>query len=242
MKYFLELIEVARTGGVCNGEATQLSPEAMELFWRAVENCQPFVFTPKNETPEEVETQPDSDQEYSLKEGAPFTSFSIEVLGKPVCSPRMGDHPVSLYCLLTFEAKDGVFVFVGLAKIGSITRVIALNNLGNIVDEFLKRLNQESVGREAGRTRVKIGTGSGKRTATYHGVIHVVPRKLRATYSGSRPVDWSYRFPVRGHWRVIEGLGKDRNGVYREHNRTWVSDHVRGDEKLPLVDRKTRVV
>lgn len=57
-------------------------------------------------------------------------------------------------------------------------------------------------------------------------------------------IEWSYRFAVMGHWRRLPDstkIGKDRSGDYIVPGATWVVDHIRGDENLPLID-KTRVV
>lgn len=53
-------------------------------------------------------------------------------------------------------------------------------------------------------------------------------------------IDWSHRWEVRGHWRHVKGLGKDRAGIYSVHGFTWVNNFVKGPEDKPLVV-KTRV-
>lgn len=42
----------------------------------------------------------------------------------------------------------------------------------------------------------------------------------------------SHAFKVRGHWRKIDGVGKDRNGNYRIEGFTWVVDYVKGQGEL----------
>lgn len=48
-------------------------------------------------------------------------------------------------------------------------------------------------------------------------------------------------FELRGHWRAHDGLGKDRDGNYCVGGFTWVKNHIRGDENLPLI-KKTRII
>jgi hypothetical protein len=57
----------------------------------------------------------------------------------------------------------------------------------------------------------------------------------------ARQIEWKNTWLVRGHWRHIEGLGKNRAGDYIVKNFTWVKDHVKGPEAAPLIN-KTRVV
>lgn len=73
-------------------------------------------------------------------------------------------------------------------------------------------------------------------------IIRIVPR------SGERPgpitqggiVDWSHRWEVRGHWRKVDGLGKDREGNYFIQGHTWVKQHTKGPEHAPLITDKVR--
>jgi hypothetical protein len=46
---------------------------------------------------------------------------------------------------------------------------------------------------------------------------------------------------VRGHWRKVNGIGKDRSGEYCVKEFTWVTEHDKGPDGKPLI-RKTRIV
>ncbi len=51
---------------------------------------------------------------------------------------------------------------------------------------------------------------------------------------------WTHQWRCRGHWRTLSSstsLGKDRNDVYNQWGRTWVSDHIRGPDDKPLVEK-----
>jgi len=54
-------------------------------------------------------------------------------------------------------------------------------------------------------------------------------------------IDWSHRWEVRGHWRKCDGIGKDREGKRCVNNFTWVKEHEKGPEDLPLI-KKTRII
>lgn len=59
--------------------------------------------------------------------------------------------------------------------------------------------------------------------------------------SGAGEIDWSHRWEVMGHWRKVDTIGKDRGGDYCVEGFTWVKEHIRGPEEMPLV-KKPRVV
>lgn len=49
---------------------------------------------------------------------------------------------------------------------------------------------------------------------------------------------YSHRWRVMGHWRNIEGIGKNRQGEYCVEGKTWVLDHIRGPEGLDIIEKK----
>jgi hypothetical protein len=48
------------------------------------------------------------------------------------------------------------------------------------------------------------------------------------TYGGS--MNWDICWEVRGHWRKVQTIGKDRTGNYGVPGATWVTPHIRGDK------------
>lgn len=70
-------------------------------------------------------------------------------------------------------------------------------------------------------------------------IVRIVPKAMRKR--DVRPItaggvlDWSHRWEVRGHWRHVRGLGKDRAGDYIVAGYTWVKDFVKGPQDKPLV-------
>lgn len=256
MKKFLEMIEIAkRKGVVATSQDGRLArfPANTEFgrdlnFWKVIEECHPFVFAPKNEAPIDI----DDDLKTLLGPDqrdldAPFKVFSIEVAGQSICVPRDHDK-IQTYvdCILVCELKPKEFVYFALCETrnGPETDrfIFSSNAEGAIVEEFLKRLNREATGLEHVRERIKIGTGSDKKTVTFRKVVHVRPRKSTISDSlNSRQIDWTHRWAVRGHWRKTHGYGKDRDGNYCVEGMTWVSEYEKGPEDAPMV-KKTRII
>lgn len=113
-----------------------------------------------------------------------------------------------------------------------------------IVSKLLKRLEKDVVGVEtsAGR-KIKIGSGKDKRFWRPRPIVHVSPKKSiqdMRPFEGAE-IDWSHRWEVRGHWREVKGIGKNRDGEYKVTGFTWVMNHVRGPEDKPII-KKTYVV
>lgn len=89
-------------------------------------------------------------------------------------------------------------------------------------------------GRFSGNTKVRMANVP---------ITIVVPRQVsRRTYVGSKQLDFSHRFEVRGHWRKTTGvLGKNREGEYVVQGYTWVKAHIKGPEDKPVI-KKTRII
>lgn len=75
-------------------------------------------------------------------------------------------------------------------------------------------------------------------------IIHITARTEKAKREiasvTGRQIDWSHRWAVRGHWRKVPGIGKNRAEEYEVQGFTWVKDCIKGDKKLPFV-KKTRI-
>lgn len=253
MKKFLELIEVARREGVFSRLPDRSYGHTFDnaQFWRAVENCNPFVFLPKGGDTKEVEdvAEPQGYDERDMD--APFRVFSIEVLGDNnyVTIPRPDDKiDIYISCILIEEISPKVFCYYSLCELrraGIPKRVVLVTNTeGAIIEDFLSRLKKEASGVEHIRSRVRIGAGKERRTATFRKVIHVKPKGQLAkdlAQGLGKSIEWSHRWAVRGHWRTVPGLGKNREGQYSVVGHTWVSEHEKGPEDAPLVT-KTRLV
>lgn len=113
-----------------------------------------------------------------------------------------------------------------------------------ILKAYIDVINSLQAGTAKVKEHVRVGKGKQKVLKKINQVIYIthkqsvnkLPEALR-----SKKIDWSHRWMVRGHWRTIRGLGKNREGVYQVPGMTWVTEFEKGDKELPLV-KKVRVV
>jgi hypothetical protein len=113
--------------------------------------------------------------------------------------------------------------------------------LGFLNDVFIKPLHTSKIGTQKLNEKVKIGYGNNRRVARFNTVVHVVPTKTipkEITPLGNVQIDWSHRWEVRGHWRTIDRIGKDRDGNYCVSNFTWVSEYIKGPENKPVIKKQ----
>lgn len=52
----------------------------------------------------------------------------------------------------------------------------------------------------------------------------------------------NFCFNVRGHWRKIKGIGKNRENDYTIDGYTWIKDYKKGDKNKLLNKAKLRIV
>lgn len=91
-------------------------------------------------------------------------------------------------------------------------------------------------------TRIKVKTSRGNHFIKK--VVHCGSTKLRDGNSRttvSMAVNWSHQWSVRGHWRRVPTVGKDREGNLTVKGFTWVVPHVKGPEASELIS-KVRIV
>jgi hypothetical protein len=248
MKNLSMMIETIRKVGIITEFNKQVDTEK---FYSIIENCNPFIFKRRNKNPSDV-IATDIDEL-----DAPFSTLSIEMDNGFITIPNDQDV-VRVYtkCLVINEVqpkKYEFYVFVKATAPGAedIERIFYIDIYHDtemrklcmsMALQYIGRLNTEKRGLEKTRERIKIGTGKGKRTHTVRQVIHVYPKKETIASSPSgREIDWQSRWIVRGHWRVHNGLGKDRAGNYNVQGYTWITEHCKGPDGLPLIKR-TRLV
>lgn len=246
LKYYEFLKAVKDSKIHTRGEFRSMTPSN---FRAMVSETVPFVFFPteKNQ-PVPIPT----DSELDL----PFKSCFFEMLGTSLTSVDEGGEVINGEGLLVYEVRPreyNMFLLICFPN-ESPKRytVYALDSKGfgrlsehilGMVRILLDRLNVEEAGFVNPRQVIKAKVGGEKIQHRISKLVYVCPKKARAQVeaASSKEIDWSHRFEVRGHWRRTEGVGKDREGNYCVEGYTWVREHVRGPEHLPLV-KKTRVV
>jgi hypothetical protein len=272
MKQFLRMIEVAKLRGVHYLDGVQprgLDASAMDNnFWKRVEECEVFVFTPKDAEPSDLASQTliregktEGDPEVMALRypqlDAPFKAFSYEMLGDcDITVPKLFDQvPITIKCVMVWELAPKKYCYYMLAVVHDREMVITTATLGELTKSFLDRLGPEKSGLELRRDRVTIGQGKAKRKHTIRRLFHIVPKGKIIEYEGQgtgRTIEWTHRVSVRGHWRThwldkatgtvdMGVIGKCREGCPCVAGHSWVNEHARGPEHLPLI-KKVRLV
>jgi hypothetical protein len=231
-----------------------------EFFQTYLEQCHPFVFLPE---------QKDSPAELDYSEemlDLPYPCMHIEVQDSFITVPKPEDYaidgmteftpsylgsfivremgPREYRFLLNMYSKSGQPIMIECGRDENRGKMMELFKFANsLLKIYLERLNREKIGVEKQEGVRHLGEGKNKKFYKLRPITHVSPK---TTYVKSRSVtgkeiDWSHRWEVRGHWRTVKGVGKDREGNYIVKGFTWISNFVKGPETAPLI-KKTYVV
>lgn len=113
--------------------------------------------------------------------------------------------------------------------------------IGPIAEYYISRINKEAWGVENPHEVLKIGSGKSKEIKRIRRVIHIAPKQVKnkIAIGVHKKIDWSHSWTVRGHWRKINGIGKDRNNQELVYGYTWVNSYLKGNGELV---KKARIV
>lgn len=237
--------------------------KAKQMFKTFIEPCHPFVFLPENaDAPKELQVE-NSEEPLDL----PYGCIHIEVLENYITVPNAKDYaiddmdeftpsylgsfivretgPKEYFFLLNMYSKSGQPILIEVGKDEKRSKMTYLWMFANsLLKVYLDRLNKEKVGVEMLSGVRKLGEGKNKKFYRLRPITYVSPKKRISEMKplgGTKEVDWSHRWEVRGHWREVKGIGKDREGNYTIVGSTWVVNHVRGPEEKPII-KKTYIV
>lgn len=149
----------------------------------------------------------------------------------------VGDAMVPIGVILVEEISPKINRYWTVAKLGEKKDIFEFPRaLGDsICNQFLEKLRTGVLGLEKPSiaSRKRYGSNFTK------DIIHVYPISLKnkPTKGLCGEIDYKHRFLVRGHWRKISGIGKNREGSYCIDGYTWVINHVRGPEEMPLIKK-----
>lgn len=223
-----------------DGKLAKLSEASLHKLVETV----PFVFTPTDIT-EKLE-----DSETPEPPDLPFKTCFFEILDASIGQINENGNlinidgiwihevaPLHYEMLLFLREPRKQFYSIFFAEKG-----IAQDYCLKVVNALLGRMVREEVGFQNPRTALKLKIGGKKEHFRISKVVYVSPKKSVSTVesSTSRQIDWSHRWTVRGHWRKVAAIGKDREGLPISGH-TWVRPHEKGPENAPLVP-KVRVV
>lgn len=255
MVQFKKMLETFNRKGILanhkvTGKPHYMGPSELKYgqFLENLDHCQHFVFTPEGGPVKDVDHE-----EVPAKLDLPFRAISIEVLGHNAITIGRPDDPVSVNtkCLYIVERSPRdylIFAYVETEVNGAPIQEVFLvqspgNHYMNIIQDYLNRLTKEKEGIVSIREKLKVGSGQSKRFHTIRRIIYVTPKKEVESLNNkiSKPIDWSQRWLVRGHWRKTTAVGKDREGNYCVEGFTWITEHAKGPENAPLI-HKIRLV
>jgi hypothetical protein len=236
-----------------NDQMRKKHPSAPMLYEKYFTECHPFVFIPINLSKGEKHIVEKNTTELDL----PYQCICIEMSDGYVTEGEnnAGEADLIIYSYIVKEVSPKVYSYfmlaqdhqgreVGLEVTGDDpSQRDAYLSMNDLTNQYLKRLKSEKVGREGSPGKVKINTGVEKIFYKIKPITHVSPKRVISEVRpvAGKEIDWSHRWEVRGHWREISGLGKDREGNYNVKGFTWVSNHVKGPDTAPLI-KKTYVV
>jgi hypothetical protein len=110
-----------------------------------------------------------------------------------------------------------------------------------IIHDICKKIHDSTLGHQTVNERSKIRnykTGK-KYIHKIKQVIRLKPKGVRGLFSlpSSDNIQWESRWWVRGHWRKVSSIGKDRLGNYGTRRHTWVKQHLKGPEHKEVVKK-----
>jgi hypothetical protein len=232
-----------------------------EMFKTFIEPCHPFVFLPERRDDGPIELEMDSTDEIM---DLPYPCVHIEVKDSFISVPKaerwaidgMSEFTpsyVGSFIVRETGPREYRFLMNMFSKSGQPIMIEATSDSGmndlwkfanSLLKVYLERINKEKIGIEKQNGIRKLGQGNLKRFYKLRPITYVSPKKYQSEMKASEPgktIDWSHRWEVRGHWRIVKGIGKDRDGNYTVMGFTWVNNFVKGPEKAPLI-KKTYIV
>lgn len=226
-----------------------ITDEALMSYRSAV----PFVFAPMEKTISvtHIDTTEPADLPFKsvffeLLDGLPMNVFTLKgktlkTIGLHVYEVSPHEYRFALY-LREQDGYDSIMAVYRPDATAEEYEWAVYKYCLQIVKALLERIKTEEVGFHNPRKAIKLRIGGKKEHFRISKVVYVSPKKSvsRVESSTSRQIDWSHRWTVRGHWRKVAAIGKDREGLPISGH-TWVRPHEKGPENAPLVP-KVRVV
>ena len=183
----------------------------------------------------------------------PFPVCAFQVIGSPILKSQ------SHSCGVTFQIKAFVaieetpekhlFYCVGSRpdEAETVLNSRRIEKKGDrdtfmttLAKQFLTAMKKRHLATEKINERIKVKTRTGTEFIKIKRLIHVRNRKdetAKGIYGGGGFLDWTHRWEVSGHWRKLQGIGKNRAGEHVVEGFTWVIPHSKGPEGKPLVKK-----
>lgn len=185
----------------------------------------------------------------------PFSSVWIETDSANLFeSGQDNETKTCIKGLLLYETTDSdVFVIIlynnddirfGFLNEPTITNHPELKNLYSFLKALFDQLHHKDTacGEEHTNLKARVGSGKNRELVKIKTVVRITLKnnKKDCIPIAGGTIDWSHRWEVRGHWRKITGIGKNRQGQYLVKGLTWVTPFQKGPKEKPFV-KKSRV-
>jgi hypothetical protein len=159
-----------------------------------------------------------------------YTSFLVDEISPGVF------HVIAPYAI-----KDKNAIGVDISLVGHNVKETNLSKLFALQIEYIcKAIHNSTLGEEYVHKNIVLkDTPYGK----YNHKISTVVRLKHKSYKSdvkpliSKTINWSHSWWVRGHWRKIEGVGKNRQNEYNINGFTWVTEHFKGPEDKEIINK-----
>ena len=105
--------------------------------------------------------------------------------------------------------------------------------------EFINNTKENITGISKINRKQRLGKGKNRTIVKVKNVV-VVSSKNHTSKPNliyGKKIDWKQRWQVRGHWRKVSGIGKDRYGKYHVKGFTWVKAFTKGPETKDLIQK-----
>jgi len=270
MKKFKRLLQAAKAGLVYRNNRPD--PSALEDLMMAADRCHPFVFLP--DIPKRPKFKPTGDPLTDISDFAtdyfeattpreaseedhpidqPFEVFSMEYAGDHYITVPRDDDPIKVYIdAMICEEVGKAHRYYLLVITNGVESVLCLEGdaasaYSSVVAGMLEKLKRFDCGVEKVKENVSYRSKDSKKKKNISkDVVFIVADRGNTPKPalGSRNVEWSHAFEVRGHWRSYPNkpdfVGVDRHGDRTQPGRTWVKHHTRKEDKE--FKKKVRVV
>jgi hypothetical protein len=191
--------------------------------------------------------------------GEPFPIVWIESPNRPLLgilqSGFGNEQPIPIYAIWLWRSTADNYAAVLIGRNFSVATIISdepnadtaaymMSAVHSFLFHLFRKLAKEGqLGTERIHERFKVGSGHGKKVVKIKDIVHIRMKQkvsVSTISSEGRTIEWSHRWEVMGHWRRVQGIGKDDQGRYHIQGFTWVMPHTKGPEEKDLV-KKTRV-
>lgn len=257
------MIKNIQTGNHCDmtgGYKSKMSDKDIEFFYDLISEIKPIMFKMSGDLVDTVISKEEI-MERDLPIDIPFQTFSIEPANDwhslyseksdagllnaniYVVHEKAPDH-LMIYTLYNFTPgnnnKQSPFSFVEKSNLffTDDDKSSDIDSIYAPLSLYLSKLDNRTATFEH-KTRVKVKVSGKKRIIKIKASAILIDssKKYEQKTFGTKDIEWTYSWVVRGHWRKFNGVGKDRNGNRNVGNWTWVKSHQKGEGDLVTKNR-----